>query len=186
MDGLCTVTSQKGVELSNVTSLINDVTFFCKNWTDPEEQGIKNYVIYSVDGDGQKTPMLKVAYFDPSTPVKAILSPGEYTMQIYITDKWGSQTPYTIPDPSGTKAQKVNVYPPSCDEMEIFEKSGKLAELSGSGDSSTMMMILAAKSAIGYCPAKVEVVEVEPGVATTTLSPEELKDNAAVAAGQVS
>ena len=77
-----------------------------------------------------KTPMLKVSFFDPTTPVTAILPPGDYSFEVFVMDKWGAKAVYTVPDKANSSAaQIVNVKAPTPEQMAEFVASGKLEEL---------------------------------------------------------
>ena len=79
---------------SQVTSLVDSVTFICENWTDPENIGIKSYLLYSTDLSKDPkvdSPLKKVTQFDPSSPSTFLLGPGNYSFFAEIMDTWGAK-----------------------------------------------------------------------------------------------
>ena len=149
-------------------SLIDQIEFSCKNWIDPEETGIKGYVLYAKEiADSKAKPLLRIPQFDPTSPAMIRLALGTYDFLAEIEDAWGAKTEYII-------AQSVSIIEPTIQERIEFEDSGIKEDIKGSGDSKMMMMILTAEGSLGPLIRPPEEGEEEQ------ISPE----NAAVAAGQ--
>ena len=47
-DGVCSL-SKNGTNDTTFTALVDEITFVCDGWKDPEEIGIKGYILYSTD-----------------------------------------------------------------------------------------------------------------------------------------
>ena len=101
-----------------VKALIDEVEFSCKSWADPEEMGIKGYVLYARKTSAQKaTPMLKISQFDPSNPPKIRFPLGTFEFSAEITDIWGAKSLYII-------SESIDILEPTNDERIYFEDSG--------------------------------------------------------------
>ena len=104
-------------ELS-IKALVDEVEFFCKGWEDPEEMGIKGYVLYARKLTAEKaSPMLKVAQFDPSNPAKIRFPLGSFEMSAEITDIWGAKSFFVV-------HEGVEIIEPTIEERIEFEDSG--------------------------------------------------------------
>ena len=99
-------------------ALIDEIEFTCKYWKDPEEKGIKGYVLYAKKGTEKKAkPMLKVSQFDPSSPSLIRLPLGKFTFLVEVMDTWGAKIKYTI-------AENLDIIEPTNEERITFEDSG--------------------------------------------------------------
>ena len=102
----------------SIKALIDEVEFFCKGWIDPEDMGIKAYVLYARKTTEEKSsPMLKVVQFDPSNPAKIRLPLGSFELTAEITDVWGAKSFYLIDE-------GVDIIEPTIEERIDFEDSG--------------------------------------------------------------
>ena len=101
-----------------VKALIDELEFSCKNWNDPEEMGIKGYVLYARKTTAKKpSPMLKVSQFDPSNSPKIRLPLGTFDFLAEIADTWGAKSTYSI-------AENIEIIEPTNEERIDFEDSG--------------------------------------------------------------
>ena len=100
-----------------VKSLVDELEFFCDLWEDPEDMGIKDYVLYSKKDDEDLKPMLKITKFDPNSPSVVRLGTGVITFVAEITDIWGAKATYTI-------AENIQTVIPSNEERIAFSESG--------------------------------------------------------------
>ena len=109
--------------------MIDQIEFYCKNWIDPEETGIKGYVLYAKEiADSKAKPLLRIPQFDPTSPAMIRLALGTYDFLAEIEDAWGAKTEYII-------AQSVSIIEPTIEERIEFEDSGIKEDIKGSGDS---------------------------------------------------
>ena len=100
-----------------VKSLVDELEFFCDLWEDPEDMGIKDYVLYSKKDDEDLKPILKITKFDPNSPSVVRLGTGVITFVAEITDIWGAKATYTI-------AENIQTVIPSNEERIAFSESG--------------------------------------------------------------
>ena len=100
-----------------VKSLVDELEFFCDLWEDPEDMGIKDYVLYSKKDDEDLKPILKITKFDPNCPSVVRLGTGVITFVAEITDIWGAKATYTI-------AENIQTVIPSNEERIAFSESG--------------------------------------------------------------
>ena len=172
IDGNCSVTPTYGVSMTDKFFLS------CEGWQDPEEAGIKHYLI-STENDGQEASIAKTTIFDPNAPLELNLATGVHYISVTIEDLWGAKTLFPLPDP-------VVVDPIDPADFEDFMNSGKLEELLGSGDTGTMLMVLQAQAGViadsdETLVSDVPLVDI-PGL---ELTPEEEEFGKAVVNGQL-
>ena len=134
ISGNCTVDPLKGISMTDKFYLS------CMGWIDPEDAGIKHYLVSSIS-DGEESSLAKIKAFDPAAPLEISLATGVHEITVVIEDSWGAKTTYKLPDP-------VVVDPINTADFQDFMKSGKLDELLGSGDKGTMMMVLQAQASV--------------------------------------
>ena len=100
-----------------MSSLVDELEFSSDLWEDPEDMGIKDYVLYSKKDDEDLKPMLKVTKFDPNSPSVVRLGTGAITFVAEITDMWGAKATYTI-------AEKIKTVIPTNTFAFAFAQSG--------------------------------------------------------------
>ena len=154
--------------ISNITrgvkSLIDELHFFCSDWVDPEGMGIKGYVLLMSKNGQQRTPLMKIAKFDPTFPAVLRLGNGTFSLYAEIIDIWGGRTFYTI-------IENIITTLPTNDERSEFRDSGVKEALMGGGDprALTMLITLEAEIAVILGPiieksASEELVDATVGV----------------------
>ena len=148
----------------------------CIGWEDPEDAGIKLYVISSIS-NGEEASLAKVNSFDPDTPLQISLGTGVHDISVMIEDAWGAKTVYTIPS-------QVVVDPIDPAEFEDFIKSGSLDELVGSGDKGALMMALQAQASV-LADSDDTLINEESLVPSIPLTPEEQEFQKAAVKGQL-
>ena len=105
-----------------MSSLVDELEFSSDLWEDPEDMGIKDYVLYSKKDDEDLKPMLKVTKVDQNSPSVVRLGTGAITFVAEITDIWGAKAAYTI-------AENIETVIPTNEERLAFAESGKKEQL---------------------------------------------------------
>ena len=113
--GTCTMSPREGV------TLVTDFNFYCEEWEDPEDIGIKQYTTISkhfkdyielikknriyklVDfstvedvATGKQSPLAKFSEFNPDDPEKVQMKLGIYKVLVTVEDMWGAETGYAL------------------------------------------------------------------------------------------
>ena len=169
-NGNCTVNPLYGI------SMMDKFFVTCIGWEDPEDAGIKLYVISSIS-NGEEASLAKVNSFDPDTPLQISLGTGVHDISVMIEDAWGANTVYKIPS-------QVVVDPIDPAEFEDFIKSGSLDELVGSGDKGALMMALQAQASV-LADSDDTLINEESLIPSIPLTPEEQEFQKAAVKGQL-
>ena len=169
-NGNCTVNPLYGI------SMMDNFFVSCIGWEDPEDAGIKLYVISSIS-KGEEASLAKVSSFDPDAPLQISLGTGVHDISVMIEDAWGAKTVYKIPN-------QVVVDPIDPAEFEDFIKSGSLDELVGSGDKGALMMALQAQASV-LADSDDTLINEESLIPSIPLTPEEQEFQKAVVKGQL-
>ncbi|KAK7075313.1 hypothetical protein SK128_002077 [Halocaridina rubra] len=138
IDGNCTVT-----EPTTRLALVDIYKIECRNWVDPENKGISLYSVYIVSTvDGVKTPLLDIK-FNPTVPhiTDLILPPGIFDVMVHIVDKMEAYTVYTA-------KTGMEVLMPTQEQVEAANVDGKIAALSGAGNTALLTMVIAAQASV--------------------------------------
>lgn len=170
-DGSCSVTPTYGV------SMVDKFILTCDGWIDPENAGIKQYLITS-ESNGNVASLAKVTMFDPKEPLELTLSTGVHKLFVTIEDLWGGRVVFQLADP-------VEVDPIDPSSFSDFMKSGTIEELAETGDKGALLMVLQAQAEV-LADSDAFVSE-EPLVAVPglELTPEEQERNEAVVKAQM-
>ena len=93
INGNCSLSPKAGIR-----SCVDEIEFVCDGWEDPEDMGVKEYVLYAQKHGQEKVPLISVSRFDAENPTIIRVGTGTLTLSVEVIDIWGAKALYIFED----------------------------------------------------------------------------------------
>lgn len=120
-------------------ALIDSFFVNCEGWTDPDDHGIKSYVIILVDSSGAKQTLINQQHSVSQHSMEMVLQPGNFSIVVKILDTYDACTELEV-------VTDLEVRMPTTEELKAVDIDAILEELAGTGNTQLLNTYILAAS----------------------------------------